>query len=122
MERDMDGAALLPIEEVAARIRRSVRSTMSLCQQRQLGYVVGTPIIVREDQLWLYLIETKNVRPEAFGAEPHSEGAASALAAARAKVIADRLAEIEYDDARRARITDAARERASKPRPKVRRR
>ena len=122
MEEGMDGFRLLSLEEVAERLRRSARFVLSLCEQRRLGYVLGTPITVREDQLWVYLIETRNVRPEAFGPAPHPEGAENALGAARAQVIADRLADIELEDVRRARMSAAARERATVPRTKARRR
>ncbi len=122
MENDVGGPRLLSLEEVAERLRRSARFVLGLCEQRRLGYVLGTPITIREDQLWLYLIGTRNVRPEAFGPAPRSEGAENALSAARAQVIADRLADIELEDVRRARMSAAARERETVPRTKARRR
>lgn len=106
-----DGETIMSLAAVAERLGRSPRSVETLCRQGRLAWVPGRPMRVRQAALWQFLIETRNIRAEAFGPEPRSHAAEAALAAARSRVLQDRLDSIEMEDTHRARTAAASRAR-----------
>jgi hypothetical protein len=112
----LEEGGILTLEEVAHRMRRSMRFVEQQLHERVLGYIAGRPLLVREEEeLWRYLIQHRIIWPDAFGPNPRSPSAEAALRAAQERVLQDRLDQLDLEAGRRERMSEAVRQRAKAP-------
>jgi hypothetical protein len=108
------GEHLITTDEIGRRLNMKPAKVRQYLDRHGILYDFDPLLVVRNRELWDFLIEARHVRRRAFGLEPLHPHAEGAFARAVERLVAERLSELELEDQARVRRSEAATERAAR--------
>jgi hypothetical protein len=107
-ERSDEGVRLLDAIEVGRRLNRRPLRIRTFLEREEIPFYKKPKIVVKEQDLWDYLIRTGHIRRSAFGEEPLGPAGEAAFRGAIDRVLHERIAQLDYDDDLRERRLHAS--------------
>ena len=108
------GEHLITADEIGRRLNIKPNKVKQFLDRHGIAYDFDPVLVVRNHELWNFLVEARHVRRRAFGLEPLHPEAEAAFAKAVERLVAVRLSDLELEDEARGRRSEAAIARAAR--------